>query len=137
MKNVAFRKIVRKGEKLVTSISPLPTMFYTLLKTQVRHLIYIFSAKRIFSISNILVCRVKNQKEHANISMSGMKERFKRDYCMCSSRKVYSRFPPLLTHFLIHHIEDVPNSKKLQMTTEMWLLRILRYGLHRKHRGKR
>ena len=29
----------------------------------------------------------------------------------------------LLTHSLIQHIETVPNSKKLQMTTEMWLLK--------------
>ena len=28
----------------------------------------------------------------------------------------------LLTHSLIHHFETVPNSKKLQTTTEMWLL---------------
>ena len=26
-----------------------------------------------------------------------------------------------LTHSLIHHFETVPNSKKLQTTTEMWL----------------
>ena len=29
----------------------------------------------------------------------------------------------LLTHSLIHHFETVPNSKKLQTTTEMWLLK--------------
>ena len=28
-----------------------------------------------------------------------------------------------LTHSLVHHFEIVPNSKKLQMTTEMWLLK--------------
>ena len=28
-----------------------------------------------------------------------------------------------LTHSLIHHFETVPNSKKLQMTTEMWLMK--------------
>ena len=28
-----------------------------------------------------------------------------------------------LTHSLIHHFETVPNSKKLQTTTEMWLLK--------------
>ena len=28
-----------------------------------------------------------------------------------------------LTHSLIHHLETVPNSKKLQMTTEMCLLK--------------
>ena len=27
-----------------------------------------------------------------------------------------------LTHSLIHHFETVPNSKKLQTTTEMWLV---------------
>ena len=27
-----------------------------------------------------------------------------------------------LTHSLIHHFEAIPNSKKLQTTTEMWLL---------------
>ena len=27
-----------------------------------------------------------------------------------------------LTHSLVHHFETVPNSKKLQMTVEMWLL---------------
>ena len=27
-----------------------------------------------------------------------------------------------LTHSLIHHFDTVPNSKKLQTTTEMWLL---------------
>ena len=29
----------------------------------------------------------------------------------------------LLTHSLIHHFKTVPNSKKLQTTTEMWLLK--------------
>ena len=29
----------------------------------------------------------------------------------------------LLTHYLIHHFENVPNSKKLRTTTEMWLLK--------------
>ena len=33
-----------------------------------------------------------------------------------------SKSVPLLTHSLIHHFETVPNSKKLQTTTEMWLL---------------
>ena len=28
-----------------------------------------------------------------------------------------------LTHSLVHHFETVPNSKKLQTTTEVWLLR--------------
>ena len=28
-----------------------------------------------------------------------------------------------LTHSLIHHFETVPNSKRLQKTTEMWLLK--------------
>ena len=28
-----------------------------------------------------------------------------------------------LTYPLFHHFETVPNSKKLQMTTEMWLLK--------------
>ena len=28
-----------------------------------------------------------------------------------------------LNHSLIHHFETVPNSKKLQMTSEMWLLK--------------
>ena len=42
-----------------------------------------------------------------------------------------------LSHSLIHHFETVPNSKKLQTTTEMWLLRILRNRLHRKHCGNR
>ena len=42
-----------------------------------------------------------------------------------------------LTLSLIYHFENVPNSKKLQTTSEMWLLRILRYRLHRKHCGKR
>ena len=28
-----------------------------------------------------------------------------------------------LTHSLIHHFEVIPNSKKLQTTTEMWLLK--------------
>ena len=28
----------------------------------------------------------------------------------------------LSTRSLLHHIENVPNSKKLQTTTEMWLL---------------
>ena len=28
-----------------------------------------------------------------------------------------------LTHSLKHHFETIPNSKKLQMTTEMWLLK--------------
>ena len=30
---------------------------------------------------------------------------------------------PTLTHSLIHQFETIPNSKKLQMTTEMWLLK--------------
>ena len=29
----------------------------------------------------------------------------------------------VLTHSLIHHFETVPNSKKLQTTTELWLLK--------------
>ena len=29
----------------------------------------------------------------------------------------------MLTHSLIDHFESVPNSKKLQTTTEMWLLK--------------
>ena len=29
----------------------------------------------------------------------------------------------LLTYSIIHHFETVPNSKKLQTTTEMWLLK--------------
>ena len=29
----------------------------------------------------------------------------------------------MLTHLPIHHFETVQNSKKLQMTTEMWLLK--------------
>ena len=28
-----------------------------------------------------------------------------------------------LTHPLIHHFETVPNSKKLQTTTEVWLVK--------------
>ena len=38
-------------------------------------------------------------------------------------------FPPCfqklqsLTHSLVHHSETVPNSKKLQTTTELWLLK--------------
>ena len=32
-------------------------------------------------------------------------------------------FENVLTHSLIHHFENVPNSKKMQMTTEMWLLK--------------
>ena len=28
-----------------------------------------------------------------------------------------------LTHSLIHHFETVPNSKKLQTKTELWLLK--------------
>ena len=32
-------------------------------------------------------------------------------------------FSFLLTHSLIHHLETVQNSKKLQTTTEMWLLK--------------
>ena len=28
-----------------------------------------------------------------------------------------------ITHSLIHHFKTVPNSKKLQTTTEMWLLK--------------
>ena len=29
----------------------------------------------------------------------------------------------VLTHSLVHHFETIPNSKKLQTTTEMWLLK--------------
>ena len=42
-----------------------------------------------------------------------------------------------LTLSLIHHFETVPNSKKLQMTTERWLLKDFKIRLHRKHCGKR
>ena len=42
-----------------------------------------------------------------------------------------------LTNSLIQHFESIPNSKKLQTTTEMGYYRILRYRLHRKHCGKR
>ena len=31
-----------------------------------------------------------------------------------------------VTHSLLCHFETVPNSKKLQMTTEMWLLKDLK-----------
>ena len=41
-----------------------------------------------------------------------------------------------LTHSLIRHFETIPNSKKLQTTTEIWLLKDFRYTLHRKHCGK-
>ena len=33
------------------------------------------------------------------------------------------KYYELLTHSLIHHFETVPNSKKLQTTTVMWLLK--------------
>ena len=29
----------------------------------------------------------------------------------------------ILTHSLIHHFDTIPNSKKLQTSTEMWLLK--------------
>ena len=29
----------------------------------------------------------------------------------------------IVTHSLIHHFENVPSSKKLQTTTDMWLLK--------------
>ena len=32
-------------------------------------------------------------------------------------------FTTMLTHSLVHHFETVPNSNKLQTTTEMWLLK--------------
>ena len=41
------------------------------------------------------------------------------------------------THSLIHHFGVVPNSEKLQTTTEIDYQRILRYRSHRKHCGKR
>ena len=41
-----------------------------------------------------------------------------------------------LTHSLIHHLQTIPNSKKLQTTTEMWLLKFSRFRLHRKYCGK-
>ena len=34
-------------------------------------------------------------------------------------------YNPGLNHSLIHHFEAVPNSKKLQTTTEMWLLQAI------------
>ena len=47
--------------------------------------------------------------------------------CLCylmiaiiSTTHFHSRF---LTHSLIHHFETVPNSKNLQTTSEMWLLK--------------
>ena len=39
----------------------------------------------------------------------------------------------ILTHSPIHHFETVPNSKKLQTTTEMWLFK----DFNRKYCGKR
>ena len=39
-------------------------------------------------------------------------------------RKIYHRISPyVLTHSPIQHFETVPNSKKLQTTTEIWLLK--------------
>ena len=38
----------------------------------------------------------------------------------------------LLTHFLIHNFEAVQNSKKLQMTTEMWLLKDFKIKIAKK-----
>ena len=42
-----------------------------------------------------------------------------------------------LTLSVIQHFETVPNSKKLQTTTEMGLLKDLRYRLYSKHCGKK
>ena len=42
-------------------------------------------------------------------------------------RKPYLRY---ITHSLIHHFETVPNSKKLQTTTETWLLTHYHTMLH-------
>ena len=42
-----------------------------------------------------------------------------------------------LTHFLIHHFKTIQNSKKLQTTTEMWLLKVFNIRLYRKHCRKR
>ena len=41
-------------------------------------------------------------------------------FCCCLS---VHQFAQTLAHFLIHHIETIPNSKKLQTSTEMWLLK--------------
>ena len=41
------------------------------------------------------------------------------------------------THSLINHFETVPNSKKLQMSTEIWQLQDFKYRLHGKHCGRR
>ena len=41
-----------------------------------------------------------------------------------------------LIHSLINHFETVRNSKKLQTTTEIWLLKNFKIQMHRKHCGK-
>ena len=43
----------------------------------------------------------------------------------------------ILNHFLIDYIETIPNSKKLQTTTEMWLLKDFKICIAWKHCGKR
>ena len=44
----------------------------------------------------------------------------------------------ILVHSLLHHFGLVPNSKKLQTTIEMWLLKDFKiHVLHRKHCGNR
>ena len=68
-----------------------------------------------------------------------MKNQYKssiiKNHKITEKKKVFDGIP--LTHSLIHHFETVPNSMKLQTTTEMWLLKDFKKKIHRKHCGKR
>ena len=46
-------------------------------------------------------------------------------------------FRTVLSHFLIYHFETVPNSKKLQTTTEVWLLKAFKLQIALKTEQKK
>ena len=52
-----------------------------------------------------------------------IRERVKKKVIPSSINHFFNTYSTELTHSLIHHFETVPNSWKLQMTTEMWLLK--------------
>ena len=62
--------------------------------------------------------------------ISKINHRSQRMWSMGQSKKIK------LTHSLIYPLETVPNSKKLQRTTEMCLSKDSKKRVHRKHCGK-
>ena len=79
--------------------------------------------KKASSFHYTSLCKTCDSRDRVNfdpravICCKGLLHYMKLHAKLCSPR------PYGLTHSLIHHFETVPNSKKLQTTTEMWLLK--------------